>query len=119
MALIDNIVVFLVSLLVGTLGIYVGARIIAHVDNFSYAALTALIGALAWFLTGLLVGWIPFLGILITLLVYLAVINWRYPGGWINATGIALVAWIVSFVVLYALAAFNIFAVEALGVPGV
>ena len=119
MALIDNLVVFIVSLLVGAVGIYAGARIIAHVDNFSYAVVTAFIGALAWFLTGLLVGWIPFLGILITLLVYLGVINWRYPGGWMNATGIALVAWIVSFVVLYILATFNIFAFQALGIPGV
>ncbi len=118
MGVIDSLIVFVVSLLIGGLGIYVGARVITHVDSYSYAVVTAFVGALAWLVTSFLIGWIPFLGAVITLIVYLGVINWRYPGGWISAAEIALVAWIISLVVLYALAALGVFSFGALGVPG-
>lgn len=118
MALIDSIIVFVVSLLVGALGIYVGARVIADHDDFTYAIVTALIGAIIWGVVGFLFGWIPLLGPLLVLVAYVAVINWRYPGGWVNAILISLVAWIASLIVLYVLALVGIGAFEAVGVPG-
>ena len=118
MALIDSIVIFVVSLLIGALGIYVGARVITDVEDYTYAIVTALIGAIVWAVLGAFLGWIPFLGPLLVFLAYLGVINWRYPGGWVDALGIALVGWLASFVVLWLLAALNIVAFDALGVPG-
>lgn len=79
---------------------------------------TALVGAVVWAVVGFFLGWIPFLGALLTLLAYLAVINYRYPGGWVNAALVALVAWIASVVVLYVLAVLGVVAFDALGVPG-
>jgi hypothetical protein len=119
MALIDTVVLFVVSLLVGALGIYAGARIIADVDDYTYAIITALVGAVVWTIVAVLFGWIPLLGPLLALLAYVGVLNWRYPGGWVNAAGIALVAWLTALVVLYVLAALNVVATDALGVPGV
>jgi hypothetical protein len=119
MALIDSLIVFLVSLLVGAFGIYVGARVVTEKEDYTYAVVTALLGAIIWAVVGLLFGWIPFLGPLLVLLAYVAVINSRYPGGWVNAAAIALIAWLASLVVLYVLALVGIGAFEAVGVPGV
>lgn len=119
MALIDSIIVFVVSLLVGALGIYVAARVVTDYEDYTYAILTALIGAIIWAIAGFLFGWIPLLGPLLVLIAYVAVINYRYPGGWVNAILISLVAWIASIVVLYLLALVGIGAFEAVGVPGV
>ena len=118
MALIDSIIVFIVSLLVGALGIYIGARIITDYEDYTYAIVTALIGAIIWAVFGFLFGWIPLLGPLLVLFAYVAVINYRYPGGWSNAILISLIAWIASVVVLYVLAAVGIASFEAVGVPG-
>lgn len=118
MALIDSIIVFVVSLLVGALGIYLGARIITGFEDYTYAIVTALLGAIIWAVVGLLFGWIPLLGPLLVLIAYVAVINYRYPGGWGNAILISLIAWLASLAVLYVLALFGIGAFEAIGVPG-
>ena len=119
MALIDNVIVFVVSLLIGALGIYVGARLMADVDDYTYAIITALVGAIVWAVAAYLVGWIPLLGPLLVLAAYVGVIHWRYPGGVGEAVGIALVAWVTAFVVLYVLSLVNVIAPEAMGVPGV
>jgi len=118
MALVDSIVVFVVSLLVGALGIYVGARVMTGYDDYTYAIVTALLGAIIWSVVGFLVGWIPLLGPILTLLAYLALINYRYPGGWGRAALISLVAWIATFAVLYVLAVAGIGSLGAVGVPG-
>lgn len=115
---LDSIIVFVVSLLVGALGIYVGARVIVDVDDYTYAIVTALIGAVIWALVGFFVGWIPLLGPILVLIAYVAVLNYRYPGGWVDAIGIALIAWVAALIILYVLALLDITAFEAVGVPG-
>lgn len=118
MAIVDSLVVFVVSLLIGALGIYVGARVITDRDDYTYAVVTALVGALVWVVVAFFVGWIPFLGPLLALLAYVTVINFRYPGGYVDAFAISLVAWIASLLVLYVLAAAGVSTFEAVGVPG-
>lgn len=115
---VETIVVFVVSLLIGALGIYIGARVITGVDNYWYAIITALLGAIVWGIVSLFFGWIPLLGPIIVLLAYLAVINWRYPGGWGDAILITLIAWISVVVVLYVLNAVGLIEFGAFGVPG-
>ncbi len=116
--MLDNLIVFVVSLLIGALGIHIGAIVISGVTNYTYAFFTALIGAIVWSITGLLFGWIPLLGPVLVLLAYLAIVKWRYPGGWIDAVGITLVAWIAVIVVLFILASADITSFDATGVPG-
>ncbi|WP_436923608.1 hypothetical protein [Halosimplex amylolyticum] len=118
MALVDSIIVFVVSLLVGALGIYIGASVITDHEDYTYAIVTALIGAIIWGVVGFLFGWIPLLGPILVLIAYVAVIQFRYPGGWGDAILIALIAWIASLVVLWVLAFVGIGALEAVGVPG-
>jgi hypothetical protein len=119
MAIIDTLIVFLVSLLIGATGIYVGARVMTDTDSFPKAVATALVGAIVWAFVALFFGWIPLLGPIMALIAYLAVVNWQYPGGWIKAAGIALIAAVASLLVLYAMAVVGLIGFEALGVPGV
>ncbi|RKD97376.1 hypothetical protein ATJ93_0362 [Halopiger aswanensis] len=118
-SLIDNLIVFGVSLLIGALGIYVGAKVIVDAADYTYAIITALIGAIIWGVVGLFLGWIPLLGPLLVFVAYLAVINARYPGGWVDAAAITLIAWVSVLVVLYVLAVLGVTAFDAVGVPGV
>jgi hypothetical protein len=118
MALLDTLVVFLVSLLIGALGIYVGARVVTGVDDYAYAVVTALIGSVIWVAVAFFVGWIPFLGPVLAFLAYVAVLNARYPEGWVSAVAIALVAWGTALAVLYVLAVFDLATFEAIGIPG-
>ncbi|MFB6073469.1 MAG: hypothetical protein ABEJ89_00490 [Haloarculaceae archaeon] len=117
--MLDSLIVFVVSLLIGAFGIYVGARVVTGRDDYGYAIVTAFVGALVWSVIAFFFGWIPFLGPLLAFLAYVAVINTRYPRGWIAAVEIALVAWVASLVVLYVLAVLDVTAFDALGVPGV
>ncbi len=118
MALVDSLVVLAVSVLIGALGIYVGARVIADHDDYSYAIVTAVIGAVVWAVVAFFFGWVPLLGPVLALFAYVLVINSRYPGGWVNAVGISLVAWVAALAVLYVLAAIGVSSFEAVGVPG-
>ena len=116
--LTGSLVVLLVSLVIGTIAIYAGARLIIDADTgIGRAAVTALLGALAWALVSFFVGWIPLLGPLLTLVAWIGVINWQYPGSWTTAAGIGLIAWLVSLAVLVVLSSFGIVGFEALGVP--
>lgn len=116
---VSSIIVFVVSLLIGALGIYVAARGIAGVESYTYAIGTALLGAIVWAVVGFFFGWIPLLGPLLVFIAYLAVINSRYPGGWIRALLITVIAWGTVLIVMYILALVGIVGFEAAGVPGV
>lgn len=117
MALVDSIIVFLVSLGIGALGIHLGALFIQGGSNYSHAIVTALIGAIIWSIVSSLFGIIPLLGPLLTLIAWVGVINWRYPGGWIDAASIALIAWFAVLAILYILSLFQIGNFGAIGVP--
>ncbi|MFC4989501.1 MULTISPECIES: hypothetical protein [Saliphagus] len=115
---VASIIVFVVSLLIGALGIYVGARVVTGVEDYTYAIVTALLGAIVWAVVGFFFGWVPLLGPILVFIAYLAIINSRYPGGWIDALLITLGAWLTVFVVMYVLAVLEIVTFEAVGVPG-
>ncbi|WP_256299133.1 hypothetical protein [Haloarchaeobius salinus] len=113
-SVIGSVVSFVVALLVGGLAIYVAARVVADVDDYSHAVVTALVGAIAWTLGSL----VPLFGVLVALLAWIWVINWRYPGGWGNAAIIGLVAWLAATVIIYLLNVLFNLGVGAFGVPG-
>lgn len=115
---LDTVVAFVVGLSIGATAIYFAARVIVDVDDFSHALVTALIATLVWIVVGGVVGWIPFLGPLLGLLAYVAVLEYRYPGGLVSAAGVGLVAWITALVALYVLAVLGVTSFGAIGVPG-
>lgn len=121
MVLTDSVVVFVVSLLIGAFGIYVGAMVLTDVDDFAESLLAALIGALAWAVVGALVGDLPEVGSLVApvlaLAAYIAVIKWRFGSTWLRAGGVALIAWVIALGVLSALGALGVRGLDAVGVP--
>ena len=118
-SIVSGVLVFLVSFLVGTAAITLGAQVLVDRDTgFRRAAVTALLGALVYSLVGVFLGWIPLLGPILMLVAWVGVINWQYPGGWGTALGIAFVAWLVAVLILFALANLGI-ATDAFGIPGV
>lgn len=112
---LGSVVAFIVALLIGGLAIYISARVVVDVDNYSYAVITALLGAIGWALTA----WIPLIGPIIALAVWIGVINWRYPGGWINAGIIGLGAWISALLILWVVNFVFQLGIGAFGIPGV
>lgn len=104
---IGSLVTFLVSLLVGGLGIYVGAKLVVGKGDFWTAVWTALFAALGSTLVSLLVGWIPLLGgllgTILGLIIYLLIVSIQYNVDWIEAAAIAVVAWIAVLVVRFLL----------------
>jgi len=117
MAPTDRLVVSIVSLLVGGVGIHVGSILFASARDYRHAVVTAGFGALVWGIVGWLLGGIPVIGPVATLLAYLLVVRDRYGVGWTTAAGIALVAWVASVAVLSALAAVDVTSASAVGVP--
>jgi hypothetical protein len=119
-ALENSLVVFVVSLLIGGLGVFVGASLLAGSRDYGHAVVTAALGSLVWAVVGFLIGGVPVLGPVLVFLAYLAVIKWRYRTGWITAAGITLVAYVTVLVVLAVLSDFGAGIVTDIpGVPGV
>ncbi|MFC6719177.1 hypothetical protein ACFQGT_02675 [Natrialbaceae archaeon GCM10025810] len=112
--LIGSLVAFLVALLVGGLAIFVSAKVVVDVDDYSYAIVTALFGAIAWTLAT----WVPLVGPVLALVAWIWVINWRYPGGWGTAAIVGFVAWLAALGILFVLNGVFRLGVGAFGVPG-
>ena len=115
----SSVVTFFISLLTGAVGIYVGAWIVFGTWSLQTAILAALIGSAVWGIMSFFLGWIPLFGSLITLVVWLGVINSFYPGGWYNAGQIAVFAWLISLIVVYLTRMVGLKRKNAMGVPGV
>ncbi|MFC7138858.1 hypothetical protein ACFQMA_03280 [Halosimplex aquaticum] len=119
MGLVTAFVTFVVGVLVGGFGIYVGAELIADGGSFEKAVTAAIIGSVVWAVVGAFFGWIPLLGPLLTFVAYLAVLNVTYSGGWVEALGIAVVAWLTLAVVFTVLGPLGLGVFSAVGVPWV
>lgn len=117
--IVSAVLVFLVSLLVGTAAIHLGARLLIDRDTgFRRAAITAVVGAIVYTVLGYFLGFIPLVGPVLMLLAWVGVINWMYPGGWVTAAGVGIVAWIAAILILFALTTIGVVTPEAFGIPG-
>lgn len=117
MALIDSVAIFLVNLLIGGIGIYLGAKLVTGRSDLGYAVITALFGAIVWSLVSYFLGGLAFIGGLITLVAWLAVINSRYEGGWVNSVLIGFFAWLGVLATLVVLSWIGVTEFSAIGVP--
>ena len=119
---IGSVVVFIVSLLVGGAAIHLGATFALKGRDYSHAVVTALLGALAW--TGVVVALaaaeldVGSLASVLALVVWVAVVKWRYRSGWLRAGLIGVFAWIAALVALSLLSIVGVTAVDAYGIPG-
>lgn len=113
-AILSNLVGFIISLAVGGLSLFLAAQLI-HDDarSIEHAAWTAVIGAIAWGLFA----WIPAIGGFIALLAWITVIALRYPGGLLRAAFMGVIAWLVAVVILAVLSFANVGVGTVFGVP--
>jgi hypothetical protein len=96
-----TVIVFLMSLIVSALIIYVVTRLFGErEEGFGTALLTAFIGSIiyaaAYFFLRPELGW---LASLIGGLVWLIALGVLYKIGWIKALGIAIIIWIIAAVI--------------------
>jgi hypothetical protein len=116
-----SLIVFAVSLLVGGLAIHVGAVFALAARDYTHAVVTAAMGAVAWWLT-----WLAFadlnvprgpLSTGIALVVWIAVLKYRYETGWIRATALGVFASLAAVLALTLLTALGVRGVEPFGIP--
>ena len=112
--LVGGLISFVVALLVGGLAIYISARVVVDVDDYGHAVVTAILGAVGWAVTS----WIPLVGPLLALVVWVGVINWRYPGGWTKAAIVGVGAWLSALLLLLLVNSVLGLGIGAVGVPG-
>jgi hypothetical protein len=117
-----SVVALVASLLVGGLAIHLGAAFALTSRNYTHAVVTALLGAVAWWLVGIALDELA-IGIggpissVVGLLVWTGVIRWRYEAGWLRAGLIGVFAWIAALVVLAVLSTFGLEGIGAFGIP--
>lgn len=103
---LGSIVSFVVSLLLSGVAIYIAASMLTDVQDFGLAVVTALLGTIAMMVAGFFLGWIPLIGFIAALIAYLTVVNIAYPGGYVKAAGISVVAFVTEIIVALFLGVF-------------
>lgn len=114
---LEALTAFVVGLLVGGLGIYVGGRIITGENDYGHAVMSALVGAIIWAIAAFFLEFIPVIGPLLVLIAWIWVINLRYPESWVSASLIGLIAWLTVIFALIILASLGIGGLGVIGVP--
>jgi hypothetical protein len=120
----DAVVGFVASMIIGTVATYLATGILLGEGSIGHSFVTALIASAVWigatyFISGYVAfsGWALALGPLLGLIAYIVVIDLRYPGSIVTATGVSVLTWVIDFALLYALAVLGFQAFEIVGVP--
>lgn len=117
-----TLLVLAVSILVGGLAIHVGSVLALTGEDYEHALVTAVLGGLAWALVDYAfaeAGLPGRLSSVVGLVVWVAVIGWRYDAGWIRAAMVGLFGWIAALATLAVLDVLGIGGLGAYGIPGV
>jgi hypothetical protein len=97
---IATIIVFLISLIISAIIIYIVTKIFGEKEGFGTALLAAFIGAIiyaaAYYFLKPELGW---LASLIGGIAWLIALGFLYGIGWLKALGIALIVWVIAAVV--------------------
>lgn len=86
----------IVSIFVSTISIYIAGKILAEKENIGIAFVTALIGSLVAYVIGM---YVPYVGWLIAIIAWLAIIKHFYDTSWLKAFFIALIAFIAEVII--------------------
>ena len=101
-----QIIRFVVSLFVLTVVFYIAGIIVVGREQalFSDAFVIALLGVIARGIISFLLPLFPFIGLILSLLVWLVLIRHYYETGWLGAIAVGILAVIVEIVVMVILA---------------
>ena len=95
-----TLIVFLISLVISAIIIYIVTKIFGEKEGFGTALLAAFIGAIiyaaAYYFLKPELGW---LASLIGGIAWLVALGFLYGIGWLKALGIALIVWIIAAIV--------------------
>ena len=98
------VILFLLSLLISGIIIYLAAKMVGEEEGFSTALLAAFIGsiiyALVYYLLTPNLGW---LASIIGGIAWLISLRGLYDIGWLKALGIAIIVWFISTIVSFIL----------------
>jgi len=97
-AIVNTIIFFLVGLIVSTIIIYVVTKLFGEKEGVGTAVLAALVGAIIYALAYYFLGE-GLLAALIAGFVWLLALGSLYSMGWWRALGVAIIVWIVAFLV--------------------
>jgi hypothetical protein len=99
-----TIIVFLISLVISAIIIYVVTKIFGETEGFGTALMAAFIGAIiyaaSYYFLRPELGW---LASLIGGIAWLIALGFLYSIGWLKALGIALIVWIIAAIVSFVL----------------
>jgi hypothetical protein len=99
---LTTIIVFLLSLVISALIIYVVKKIFGEKEGFGTALLAAFIGAIiyaaAYYFLRPELGW---LASLIGGIAWLIALRFLYSIGWLKALGLAIIIWIIAVIVSF------------------
>jgi hypothetical protein len=97
-----SVIVFLISLVISAIIIYVVTKIFGEKEGFGTAILAAFIGAIiyavAYYFLRPELGWVASL---LGGIAWLIALGFLYSMGWLKALGIAIVVWIIAAVVSF------------------
>jgi maltodextrin utilization protein YvdJ len=113
----DSIFHLVIGFVTGTVGIHYGAQYAGVESSWELAATTAFIGAVVWMVASIFMGWIPLIGSVGTFFVWLVAVKRLYSVSFGEAFEIAIMAWIVAFIVVHVESFLGFRNAEALGVP--
>ena len=95
---LGSVIIFLVSLAISTIVIYVVTKLFGEKEGIGRAFLAAIIGtivySIAYFALG--TGW---LAAILGGIVWLLALKWLYDIGWLKSLGIAVIVWIAATIV--------------------
>jgi len=97
-AIVNTIIFFLVGLIVSTIIIYVVTKLFGEKEGVGTALLAALVGAIIYALAYFFLGE-GLLAALIAGFVWWLALGSLYSMGWWKALGVAIIVWIVAFLV--------------------
>jgi L-lactate permease len=94
----DALIFFLFGLIISTIIIYVVTKLLGEKEGVGTAILTALVGTIIYALVYYLLGE-GLLAALIAGFVWLLALGGLYSMGWWRSLGVAIIVWIVAFLV--------------------
>ena len=115
----SDVIAVLLGLVLAGVSFRASAGLLVYRDGIGpltveHGIVTALFGAIAWDV----VSRVPLVGGILAAVVWVAVLRYRYQGGWLRATAHGLAAWATATVLIAAGDLLGVGGIQAVGIPG-
>ena len=94
---LTSIIASLVLLIVSTIIIYVGAKLLGEKEKIGTAFACAILGAILYFIVGSVLSGL--VGSIVAFIGWLATLRYLYKTSWIKALVLAIVIWVIAAIV--------------------